>query len=218
VTSLLLLACTARAPSEEPAEHLLAGSVTLSIDVTASRARLQVTTIEPARGVLPADRHGIPLGRCAVLEPVTPLAGHALRGSTVEAWCDEVALSLTSPAPGVTDHLFAGPPDPGTACEVEIDGSRITLPAVPEAPLVEVSAGRLRWQAGGGDELRYVIPRSDGLSTICRLEDDGDAEAPPGAGSRLSFSSRVRLALPELEGRGRLPVAVIVGSWSAPAE
>jgi hypothetical protein len=191
--------------------------VTLSVDVTASRARLRVRTIRPGAGLPPAERHGLSLDQCATLKPLVALDGEVMRGAQVRAWCDDRELVMENGMHGVATHLFARLPEPGTPCVIEVDGQTLELPPLPEAPVIDIVRGRLRWEPGDADELRFVIPRTEGESTICRLRDDGDADAPPGARLHLSFASRVRLALPELNGGGHLPVAVIAGTWrSAP--
>ena len=213
-----LTACLATAPPLRTDPVLLGGSVTLSVDMTASRARLRVRTIAPSPGQPPAERHGLALDECATLEPLPPLQDEVLRGAQVRAWCDEQELALDNDLHGVATHLFPRPPPPGTACVVEVDGQTFDLPPLPTAPVLDITRGRLRWEPGDADELRFVVPRSDGLSTVCRLADDGDAPAPPDARRRLSFASRVRLALPSLESEARLPVSVIAGTWRSPTD
>ncbi len=213
-----LAACLRAEPSIPPDPLLLSGSVTLSVDVTANRARLRVRTIVPSPGQPPAERHGLALDQCASLEPLPPLQGEVLRGAQVRAWCAEQELTLDNDLSGVATHLFSRPPPPGTSCVVEVDGQTLDLPPLPEAPVVDIIRGRLRWEPGDADELRFVVPRSDGVSTICRLVDDGDAPAPADTRHQLSFASRVRLALPELESGVRLPVSVIAGTWRSPTD
>jgi len=212
----VLAGCTGMGPGGDTDPVLLGGSVTMSVDVTARRARLRIRTIQPAPGVVPAERHGLGMDECATLKPLVPLEGQVLRPATVEAWCDGEPVSLDNDGMGTATHLFPQTPDPGTVCELVVDGQTLTLPPLPVAPVVEVVRGRLSWEAGDADELRFVMPRSDGESTICRLEDDGDAKAPTGARLQLSFASRVALALPQLEPGSRLPIAVIAGTWRSP--
>ncbi len=213
-----LVGCTGRGPGPTPDQQLLAGSVTLSVDRTARRARLRVRTLLPAVGVPPAERHGLDLDECATLAPLPPLTGQVYRRAAVAARCDETELALQEGPTGTYTHLFATLPTPGTACEVSIDGERIALPPLPAAPVVQVARGRLTWDGQPADELRFVIPRTEGESTICRLRDDGDAPAPTGARLQLSFASRVALALPALADGSRLPVSVIAGTWRSPSD
>ena len=211
-------ACVARPALVPPDDLLLGGSVTLSVDETAGRARLRVRTIRPSKGTPPAERHGLALDECATLLPLVPLEGEVLMDAEVQAWCGGQPLGLNTDFPGHAEHLFARPPPPGTVCEVSVNGERITLPALPVAPVVDVVRGRLSWLPADADELRYVIPRTHGESTICRLRDDGDAPAPIGARLHLSFASRVALALPPLGTDARLPVSVIAGTWRRPPD
>ncbi len=214
----LLASCGFMPPLQKPQEEVLAGSVTLSVDVTARRARLRIRTIEPAPGPLPAERHGLTLDHCATLKPLVPLEGQQLRPAQVRAWCQDEELSLTGNQDGLAEHLFSGTPPPGTVCEIEVDGQSFSIPPLSTAPVIQVVGTRLHWEPGEGDELRFVIPRKDGESTLCRLRDDGEAPAPAGARKQSFFASRVRLALPMLQGEGRLPVSVIAGTWGAASD
>jgi hypothetical protein len=197
---------------------LLSGNITLSVDVTAGRGKMRVHCFEPALSIPPAERQGLALDECAVLQPEMHQGPLVRRDCEIQAWCGDQEIAMPKPFPGYAEHLFTVLPAPGTYCEVAIDDEHFALPPLPVAPIVHVQHGRLRWVPAQGDELRFVVPRNQGENTLCRLRDDGDAPAPPGARRNLAFASRVRLAMPSTQDDAKIPVAVIAGTWRTPSD
>lgn len=207
-----LLACVPQVL--EPTEVRQAGQITLSADATRGTARLRVLVYDNHVGPLPSERQGLALDACATQIPEAASAARVFRDAEVRAWCDGVEIALTEAAPGSWSRALDGAV-PGTRCDVEIDGERLSVPPLPQPPDLEVRATRLTWTPAGADELRVSVPRGDGRSTLCRLRDDGAGPRPRGIGLQTAFVSRVELDAPKTEA-GRVPIASIAGVWLPP--
>ncbi|MCB9758249.1 MAG: hypothetical protein H6739_00275 [Alphaproteobacteria bacterium] len=217
---LALVACRPPPPAGAPSATVpLVGQISLSVDRTAGRANLRIHSMNRAMRPPPAERQGVPLDTCRTVVPTSYAEGVVLAPRPVAARCGGTPLTLEEPATGVFQHSFDRLPPPGTRCEVDFDGVTIPLPPLPEAPDLRVTVAGLRWTPAGGDELRYVIPMTDLESTICRLSDDGEAPAPPGARTQLAFVTRHQLALVPLpEQDARVAVSVTAGVWHTPTQ
>lgn len=218
---LLLLACVGRpppaaSPSTEP-QVLLAGQVSLSVDYSAGRANLTVHSLRPELRPLPQERNGVPMDTCRLVEPTRATADMVLMPREVQVSCDGEPLTLEEQVPGLHRHVFELRPEPGLRCAVKLGDAELELPLLPAPPDPRLEHGRLRWSAGGADELRYVVPQSGGQSWICRLVDDGDAPVPPGARLSQAFFTRHALAAYPLgKGEAQIAVTVTSGIWVTP--
>lgn len=204
---LLVLAC--QKPALTPQDVELSGRISVNWDDSLQRGRIAVLRYVPSVVPLPAERQGIAMESCATVVPRQALDG-VLRETEVSVTCDGEPMALRANATGFWVHHFTDPQIAGLSCEVTLDGERIPLPTLPEVPDLTVRGRRMQWTAGESDEIRVVYPRSQGESTICRFEDDGEAIGPrPG---RLAFVTRHNYALPKVDD-GRVAVTVTAGGW-----